>query len=266
MADPIEVEDDGLDALLDDNDPVNPKLEGGAPKPKDDNADLRVAMADLARNVTTLTAPKPAAKELTQDQKDELWGVFNPEKTDPKFLDKFFRLTDDMPPEQKAEFKKLWADMQQGLVRQSVVGSRNLFQMELEKLREEFAPMREYVSDAKAEKTRSSFYMQYPELDEKTAAGSRRFEKIINATARTLESRTDFKNEGEYFKALAEGAAEAIAGVLPEFKLGVKQKPKPTGSTPRLPRTSVGGTGGAGNAPAGGLAAKGDATDEFLEE
>lgn len=266
MADEFETIDDGLDELLDGELPP----EGGKPatvKPAGGDDDLRTAMADLARNVSTLTAPKPTPKELTQDQKDEIWAVYNPEKADPKFMDKFFRLTDEMPPEQKAEFKKLWVDMQQGLVRQSVVGSRNLFQMELEKLREEFAPMREYVTEARAEKTRSSFYTRYPELDEKKADGSRRFEKIINATARTLESRTDFKSEEEYFKALAEGAAEAVSGVLPEFKLGVKpNKTKPTGPTPRLPRTSVGGTGGAGNAPAGGLAAKGDATDEFLDD
>lgn len=265
MADENDNADDGLDELLDTEGADT--LPAGGTAGADDKDELRLAMADLAKSVTTLATPKKdEPKELTQEQKDELWGVFNPEKDDPKFLDKFFRLADDMTPEQKLEYKKLFGALQQGLVRQSVVGARNLFQMELQKLQEELQPVREFVTEQRAERTRTKFYSSYPALDEKTEAGGRRYEKIINATARELEKGT-FDSEEAYFKALAEGAAEKITTVLPTFVLGAKPKPtKPAGSTPRLPRTSAGGTGGAGNAPSGGVHAKGDATDEFLDD
>lgn len=230
------------------------------------NDELKSALADLTKTVSTLATPKPEPKlEMTQDEKDELWAVYNPTKKDPKFIDKFFRLTEDMTSEQKQEFQALFQDFQQGITRQSVVGARNLFQMELQKLREEFGPIVEHVTQAKAEATRSRFFEAYGTLGEKTATGQLRYGKIIDATARTLAGQ-QFKNEQEYFQALADGAAEAIKGVLPEFELGAKKQTKPTGTTPRLPRTSVGGTGGVGSGLQGALSAKGDATDDFLSD
>lgn len=225
------------------------------------NDDLRAAMTELAGIVKGQVAPKKEEKEpeLTQEQKDEFWAVYNPEKKDPKFLDKFFRLTEDMTPEQKAEFKALFADLQQGLVKQSVVGARNLMQIELAKLREEFAPAQEYISEARAERTRGRFFEKYETLKDP------RYAKIIAITAKDLSSR-EFANEAEYFKALAEGAAETIAGVEPTFALGAAKTKQTPGTTPRLPRTSVGGTGGAGGGKQAALSVKGDATDDFLED
>lgn len=255
-----EILDDGLDDVLDEPQTTKPK-----PEEKDD---LRQAMTELAGTVKTLATPKAEPeqkKELSQDEKDELWGVFRPEKVDKDFHKKFFRITEDMTPEQVQEFKALWDMTQQGIVRQSLKGAQNLMQIELAKLREEFAPAQEYISQARAEKTRNKFYSEYSALGEKTAEGKLRYEKIINATARTLADQ-EFESEAAYFKALAEGAAEAIKAVMPEFDLGAKKQTKPTGTTPRLPRTRVGGTGGTGNGTRDALAVKGDATDEFLEE
>jgi hypothetical protein len=261
-----------------DNDELDDILDGGAEgdneegkgkpatPPAQDKDELRLAMAELAGTVKTLAAPKPEPrKELSQDEKDELWGVFRPEKADKDFHKKFFRLTDDMTPEQQQEFKALWDMMQQGLTRQSIVGAKNLMQIELAKLQEELAPVREYVSQAKAERTRKEFYSSFPALGEKTTDGKLRYEKIINATARTLADQ-EFESRDAYFKALAEGAAESIKGVLPEFDLGAKKQTKPAGTAPRLPRTRVGGTGGIGGGTQAALSVKGDATDEFLED
>jgi hypothetical protein len=249
-------ENDGLDEL---DEPEVPETPETPEKPPTD--DLRAAMTELAGIVKGQVAPKKddAPAELTQEQKDELWAVYNPEKKDPKFLDKFFRLTEDMTPEQKAEFKALFADLQQGLVKQSVVGARNLMQIELAKLREEFAPAQEYISEARAERTRGRFFDKYESLKDP------RYAKIIAITAKDLSSR-EFKDEGEYFKALAEGAAETIAGVEPTFALGAVKTKQTPGTTPRLPRTSVGGTGGAGGGKQAALSVKGDATDDFLED
>ena len=248
--------DNDLDEL---DEPQVPETPETPETPKND--DLRAAMTELAGIVKGQVKPPEAPKEpeLTQEQKDEFWAVYNPEKKDPKFLDKFFRLTEDMTPEQKAEFKALFADLQQGLVKQSVVGARNLMQIELAKLREEFAPGQEYISEARAERTRGRFFEKYESLKDP------RYAKIIAITAKDLSSR-EFKDEAEYFKALAEGAAETIAGVEPTFALGAAKTKQTPGTTPRLPRTSVGGTGGAGGGKQAALSVKGDATDDFLED
>jgi hypothetical protein len=217
------------------------------PQTKDD---LREAMAELARTVQKreATAAQPTATpEMTPEQKAELWGVWDPQKADPDFFRKWLRLNTDMDPAELErairEYQPLFAQMQQGLVKQSIIGARNLMQIELARLREELTPMQEFVSSAKAEATRSRFFTRYPSLNNvDDTTGQNRFARVIDATARLLADQT-FESEDHYFKALADGAAEAIKGLVPEFDLGAKP-PKPAVTSPRLPRTRVGGTGG----------------------
>lgn len=225
---------------------VTPTPTEGEPTPPAKPDEMKTALADLAKHVEKVTAPKvEPAKELSQEEKDELWGVWNPEKANPDFFKKWMRLAADMDPNEVqstiAERKALFAEMQKGFVRQAVVGARNLFTMELDKLREELKPTQDYVSTAKSEATRSRFYKEYTVLDDP------KYAKVIDATARLLADK-EFKDEAEYFKALAEGAADTIKGVLPEFDLGAgkTKTTKTAATTPRLPRTSAGGTGGAG--------------------
>lgn len=228
--------------------------------------ELKTAMAELAGAVRSTIKPEPAPQQqgLTDDEKAEFWAVYNPEKHDPKFLQKFFRMSEDMDTEQLAEVRALFSNLQEGLVKQSVTSARNLMQVELQRLREEFAPARDYASQAAAEGTRNRFYSTYDALGEKNASGGLRYQKIIDATARQLATQT-FDSEAHYFKALADGAAEAIQGVLPEFDLGAGRR-RTNGTTPRLPRTSVGGTGGTSGGKQAALSVKGDATDEFLND
>jgi len=199
------------------------------------------AVAELARSVNKATAPKePAPVEMTEEQKAEYWGVWDPEKSNKEFYKKWFRLNPDATPEEVTEMKAMFAEMQRGLVRQSLIGARNMYSEELRKLREEFAPIREHVSAQKAEATRKRFFDAHPVLNDP------KFQNVVNVVAKGLADR-EFKTEDEYFKALAEGAAETIKAVVPDFDLGaVATTKKPTGTTPKLPRTSVGGTGGTG--------------------
>lgn len=247
------------DLLDDDLDQVVETKTEDTPPPNDD---LRSAITELAGIVKQTQAPKPKEEApLTQEQKDELWGVYNPEKTRPDFFAKFFNIADPTDELTLKEKKELWAEMQKGLVGQSIVGARNLIQMELAKIREEMSPLNEYVSKSRARELKSNFDSSYPALADK------RFDKVLRATAQALSSQ-QFASEDEYFKALAEGAAETIKGVLPEFDLGaVKPQTKQSaGTTPRLPRTGASGTGGAGVGKALAAVAKGDATSEFLED
>lgn len=220
----------------------------------DPNLELRSAMAELAGTVksfATASTPKAADPVLTEEQKAELWAIYNPEKSKPDFMKKFFRLNPEATPEEIKEAKELFADMQQGLVKQAIVGSRNIASQEFQKMRQEFAPILEYVAQARAEQTKNRFYEGYSSLNDP------RYAKVIDATARLLAGQ-NFDSEASYFKALAEGAAETIKGVLPEFALDAKTT-KPAANAPRLPRTSAGGTGGSGG---GGSKEKAGSSDD----
>lgn len=253
-----ELEDPNLDDT--DLDDGSPEVEPKVSKPESHD-ELKAAMAELAGTVKTLATPKEAPEpELTQEQKNELWAVYNPEATRKDFMKKFFRLNPDATPEEETEARDLFKEMQQGLMKQAVTGSRNLMQIELSKRDEKLARLEEYVSKQNAEQTKTRFYTQFASLSDP------RYAKVIAATAKELASGT-FADEASYFKALAEGAAETIKGIIPEFDLGASQtKTKSAGTSPRLPRTSVGGTGGTGGGKQAALSVKGDATDEFLDE
>lgn len=222
---------------------------GGTPVTKQPD-ELKTALTELAKTVGGMAKdrqPPPAEKQLSDEEKAELWGVWNPTKTNPDFFRKWLRLNTDMDPVEVEkvikDYQPLFAEMQTGLVRQSVIGSKNLMNIELARLREEFGPMLEYVSSAKAEKTREKFFTQYPALRDENEEGENKYGQVIDAVARTLADQT-FDSEAQYFKVLAEGTAKAIKGLVPEFDLGKKPEKKPAVTSPRLPRTSVGGTGG----------------------
>lgn len=223
---------------------------GGAPATTQKPDELKTALTELAKTVGGMARDRqtqPQEKQLSEEEKAELWAVYNPTKSNPDFFRKWLRLNTDMDPAEveKAikEYQPLFAEMQTGLVRQSVVGARNIMNIELARLREEFGPIVDYVSSAKAEKTREKFYGEYPALREENEAGVNKYGDVIDAVARTLADQT-FDSEAHYFKVLAESTAKAIKGLVPEFDLGKKPEKKPAVTSPRLPRTSVGGTGG----------------------
>ena len=209
-------------------------------EPKGDD-DVRAAVRELAGIVKQTQEPKKeTAPPPTPEEIAEFWAVYDPEGTDKEFFRKFGRFPADTPPEEIQAFKELFGGMQKGLMKQAVTAARNYISVAREEIDKEYGPLREFVEEQKREATRGRFYSEYPTLQEK------KFNKIIDATARTLDGKS-FASEGEYFKALAEGAAEAIRDILPEFDLGAKPTTKTTpGKTPKLPRTSVGGGGGAG--------------------
>lgn len=259
MTDPnTEIEND-----LDDLDEPEIEPKGKETLPKSENDELRSAMAELAGTVKTLATPKEKPEpELTQEQKNELWAVYDPKKSKPDFMKKFFRLNPDATPEEEAEAEQLFKDMHSGMMKQAMTGARNLVQIELSKLMPDIERFRGYMTQQEAVATRSRFNEAYPALTDK------RFSKIITATAKDLAS-GEYASESEFFKALAEGAAETIKGVLPDFDLGASQTTtkKSAGTSPRLSRTSVGGTGGTGGGTKQtALSVKGDATDEFLDD
>lgn len=215
--------------------------EEDAPQKPDD---LRAAMAELAGTVRKIAEPKlevpqpPSPAEVA-----EYWAVWDPEGTDKEFFKKFGRFPDDTPPEQIAAFRELFGGMTKGLMRQAVTAAKNYIAMERARIDQDYGPLKEYVETQKREAVRTRFFDGYPALSEK------KFQKIIDATARTLDNKT-FDSEEAYFKALAEGAAGSIKDILPDFDLGAKPTTKQPGKTPKLPRTTAGGGGGAGKGAA----------------
>jgi len=251
-----ELDDNDLDDELDDGSP-EPVTKDPAP-PADD---LRAAMAELAGTVKTLATPKVEKEpELTQEQKNELWAVYDPKKSKPDFMRKFFRMNPDATPDEEKEAEDLFKDMQQGLMKQAVTGARNLMQIELAKRDEKISKMEEYIAQQTSTQTRQRFVEDYPVFADK------RYAKILGIAANDVKNQ-NFNSESEFFKAVAEAAAEYVKGIDASFDLSSQTKTKPNaGTSPRLPRTSVGGTGGTGGGKQGALSVKGDATDEFLED
>lgn len=246
-----------VDDALDVTDPPTQTQPAAATPSK--NEDVLTAIRELAgalKPATPAAAPTATQGALTPEQTAELWAVYNPEATRKDFMRKFFRLNPEATPEEIAEARELFADMHKGLVRQSIVGAKNLLDMEIAKLRDEFKPVMEYMSTQRAETTRKTFYSMYPALEDP------KYQKVVSAVARTLADK-QYDSEAAYFTALAESAAETIKGVLPEFDLGAAPQQTKTnpGTTPKLPRTRVGGTGGTG----GGVSKKepDDSSDIF---
>lgn len=252
----LDLEDNDITLTSDEGQPQEPPVKPTTPPPDDD---LRRTMTELAGTVKALATPKQEERQMTQAEQAEMWAIYDPEASNKEFFKKWFRLNPDATPEDVAEMKGMFADMQKGLVKQSIVGARNLFQQELKKLREEFQPIQEHYASDRAEKTASRFYAKYPALDLKLEDGKRVYSAVIDSEARRLADK-EFANEDEYFKALSEGAAAVVKSVKPDFDLGAKPQTKPAGTSLRLPRTSVGGTGGTGGG--GGGPKKNDSGDD----
>src|ERR1700722_4289009 len=216
---------------------------GGGLTPSNEDK-LSAALEKISERLDWPQETKKEEQKLTPEQEKQLWAIYNPGKTNPKFHSKFFRLPDDATPEQVKEYQDMLADFQKGLVKQSVVGARNLAQIEFQKLRDEFAPVLKFYQEEQNRKTAESFYKAFPALGVQDESGNYRFSRVLAAAADSIKDQT-FKSRDEYFKALAESAADTIKGVLPEFDLGAAPKTKPA-TKPGLPRTRVGGTGGTG--------------------
>jgi hypothetical protein len=222
------------------------------PPPTDD---LRDAMTELAETVRQIaTPPKPTTPPPTPEEIAEFWKVYDPESSDKEFFKKWFRLNPEATVEEVQAVKELFAGVQKGLMRQSVTATQNYIKMMRDEIDRDYGPLREYVEEQKREATRGRFYGAYPALDET------KYQKIIDATARALDNQT-FADEGAYFKALAEGAADSIKAILPDFDIGARPTTKTPGKTPKLPRTSAGGGGGAGKGAGSGLEPTGKRND-----
>lgn len=220
--------------------------EGGsdtaAPKPVT-QADLDAAFEKLGSTISTAVTPRKEEAPMSEDDQRKLWAIYNPEETQKDFMRKFFRMQPEATEDDVKAARELFSAMQNGLVRQSVVGARNLFTMELQKLRDEYAPMAQYFRDAKARELQTDFFAAFPALGEKNEDGSPRFMTAVRMAAQDLAQQT-FADRPSYFKALAERAAGIVSGIIPGFALGATPKTKSSTTTPRLPRTSAGGTGG----------------------
>jgi hypothetical protein len=234
---------------------------GGAADP---NAELRSAMQELAGSVKTIADKqgKETEHEPTEQEKKEFWAIYDPEQNQKEFFRKWFRLNPEATQQEVDEVKGLFADVQKGIVKQAVVGARNLVSVEIEKLREEFKGISDYMAERKAKETRDAFNETYPVLADK------KYDKIVALSAKNLDQ-SKFKSQDEYFKALAESAAETISAATGQpLDLGAEQPKKTAATTPRLNRTSAGGTGGSGKGatPSGGGGGKSqDDTDSLLD-
>lgn len=209
---------------------------------------LEAAFEKLGSTITKAVTPQEQrqAQEMSPEEQKKLWAIYDPEEGQKDFMRKFFRLNPEATEEEVTAARGMFKNMQEGLVRQSVVGARNMTLIEIEKLKKEygFDEIRTFLREQKAQKLSSEFYGKFPALGETTESGQRKYEKAVHFAANQLANQT-FASLDAYFQALAERAAEFVKGILPDFDLGKQTtKNKTSTSTPRLPRTSAGGTGG----------------------
>lgn len=244
-----------------------PEGEGDAPTPQAKSAGSNDAMLEALREISgKLNKPSEGAapKELSKEEKEELWGVWNPTKTNPKFFREFFGLGEDVDDAAVTQRQALFSQMHEGLMRQVFTGVMHLLKERDERYDSEYAPIREHIAEQRAQKTRSDFNTAYPVF----ADG--KYDKVLKIAASELASSgVQHKTSAEYFKALAESAAESIKAILPDFDLGAAPTTtkKAPGSTPKLPRTSVGGSGGirSGSTTPSSGKPSGDQSDEIFE-
>lgn len=197
---------------------------------------------ELSRTKQPVADSKTEAP-MSDEEKAKLWGVYNPLEKRPDFFQKFFRLPEDATPDMVEEQKSLFADLQTGLVRQAIIGARNLMEAKIAEVQKQYEPLVQYYQQQQASERRKSFDQTYPAL------ADARYNTILQGVAAALRDK-EFDSQESYNKALAEGAEAAIKQVVPEFSLASKQQnkqqQKSAGKTPRLPRSSAGGTGGTG--------------------
>lgn len=215
--------------------PTEPTEDGEPPKKK---VDLEAALAELTGTVKTLATPKKEEpRQLTPEEMNKKWAVFEPEKADPKFFHKLFNLPADTAPEVLDAIKTTWGAMQNGLMRQALQGAMNLVEHRYGAHFAKIDELEQWRSQASAKELRRDFNTTYPALADP------KYDKIIKFVDTELADQ-EFPDHSAYFKALAEGAAVHIKSINPAFELGEQTKPT-AGKTPALPRTRVGGSGGA---------------------
>lgn len=230
-------------------------------EPKEPNA-MESALAELARSQKTIVErldQKPTQKDekMTPEQEAEFWAIYDPEATNKEFMRKWFRMNPEATEDEIKEAREMFKDVQRGLVKQSVKGAKNYVDHMIDRIRAEYEPALKFVETARAEATRGRFFKDYPVLKEK------KYEKILAAAAVGLSNK-EFNDEPSYFKALAESAAEAVKGIVPDFDLGKPQTP-PAGK-PKLNRTHAGGGGGAGSGRSTAADTSGDQSAEIFDE
>lgn len=258
MAEETTTTTENEDGLVDESQQQSQEQQQQQQKKTTETDELRSAMTELAGTVKNLAKPKEKEPEITEEQKREFWAVYDPEKTRKDFFKKWFKLNDDATPEEVKDMKDLWADVQKGLVTQAVRGSMNLVDNKIDEFKESLKPLFDYMTERKSKETREAFNDAYPILADK------KYEKIVTLISKQL-SKDNFKTDEEYFKALAEGAAETIkAAGVEDFDLGAKTEKKPAATTPKLPRSSAGGTGGTGGGTRKESEKSGDGTDALL--
>lgn len=213
-----------------------PVVKQEEPKPEED---WKTGLRDLTNVVKTII-PKKDEQQPKQPTKEELakqWAVFNPTEQNKEFFHKFFGLAADADPKDLEERQALFAYMQEGLVKQAIIGARNLFAAELAKRDEVIQQLQAHYSETQTKSLRENFGTAY------SAFADKKYDRVLAMASEELAGQ-EFDSQEKYFDALAERAAGFVREFVPDFDPGKPQPKKP--GTPRLPRTSVGGSGGAG--------------------
>lgn len=221
---PQEVEDDD-------------ETRGGRPDPVAD-AVRELAETNRLTRESLEKASKPAPKQYTPEEIDQMWAVYKPSAA---FLRELIEpLPADATPEQVEKRMKMFSEYQTGILRQAVQAARNIMTDEFSKRDTRLDEFQAFRDEAAKRQVRQDFNGRYPVFKDT------KYDRILKAVALEMKNETFTSNE-KYFDALAERAAEAIREYIEDFDLD-EPETKPTrnnsGGRPRVPRSGGGGGGG----------------------
>lgn len=210
----------------------------GEGKKEDSDPNGNAALAEALKGLAAALPKKEEGKveetpQLTQEQIDKLLNKFD-------ISDELSAKLDN-PETRKAALR----EFAEGVAREGATAAAVATGAELDKIRQQLAPLLQQAKEQQLAAQKASFVEEYPALADPA------YEPILNAVAQDLKaSGTTPKTAQEARKILAERAAAAIKSIKPDFDLAAKGTQKTTTKTTTVPKqasvTTKPATGGAG--------------------
>lgn len=209
----------------------------GEGKKEDSDPNGNAALADALKGL--------AAALPKQETKVEETKQLSPEELD-KLLNKF-EISDELLAklDDPATRKEAMREIAAGAAKEGATAAAIATGAELDKIRQQLAPLLEGARQQQLAAQKASFVEEYPALADPA------YEQILNAVAEELKAKdVKPKTAQEARKILAERAAAAIKSIKPDFDLAAKGTQKTTTKTTTVPKqasvTTKPATGGAG--------------------
>jgi uncharacterized protein YukE len=181
-------------------------------------------LRDALRDVMQETLPQDTAQspQLTDQQRDELLHVWNPDQNFYTGLRQALTADGDFTPER---IKPL-VDLRSGLMRQAQRYADLQAENLLARVQAMVQPLQQHYARAEAQRHEESFYSAYPELKDHG--------DIVTAIAAKMRG-VKLGKDQDPKQVLAKAVEKAISKINPSFKLTERQETQPATSNGGMP-------------------------------